>query len=87
MAQETAGEPAEAEHLYFRWAGGIVRHPPGRPEDMEIFEGMEWKPGPAEAIRDVAAVDPEQRTPNAWCTRLSDREAKRMITAMSGKIV
>ncbi len=86
MAQETPGEPVDEEYWYFRWAGGIVRHPPDRPQDMEIFEAMVWRPGPAEAIRDVAAVDPDQRTPNAWCTRLSPGEAGRMIRAMSGRI-
>ena len=68
---------AIAEYRYFRWAGFLLRHPEGDPEQAEILKGMQWSPAPQEAVVDISALL-EDHPPGGWCTRLSPTEASRM---------
>ena len=72
------------EYRYYRWAGRIVRHPEGRIPQVEMIEAMEWIPAPAEVAELIAGLDPEDTSPSAWCARLSQREAQRMVEALGG---
>lgn len=65
------------EHLYYRWAGFLLRHPKEDRDQSEILKGMKWSPAPKEAVIDISALL-EDHSPGGWCTRLSPTEAARM---------
>ena len=62
---------------YYRWAGFLLRHPPGDREGAEVLKAREWVAAPKEAISDISEL-PEDHPPGGWCARLSPSEAKRM---------
>ena len=74
------------DYLYYRWAGRVVRHIPGRLEDLEMLEARQWIPAQDEARTAIAALDPEDRSSGGFCARLSQGEAQRMVEALGGKI-
>lgn len=84
MSTDTVPGSGEAEpdqdYVYFRWAGFLLRHPPGDPSGAEILKVLQWSPAPAEAVSDVSEL-PEDHPPGGWCARLSRSEAARMAAS------
>ena len=77
-AASTAGAgDRDQDYVYYRWAGFLLRHPPGESGDAEILKVLRWTPAPAEAVSDVSQL-PDDHPPGGWCTRLSRSEAARM---------
>ncbi|MDP8987442.1 MAG: hypothetical protein M3N11_03750 [Actinomycetota bacterium] len=77
-APSTAGDAADdQDHVYYRWAGFLLRHPRGDPSRAEILKVLRWTPAPAEAVSDVSQL-PDDHPPGGWCARLSHTEAARM---------
>ena len=77
MTADAAATAGDQDHLYYRWAGFLLRHPPGEPSDAEILKVLRWTPAPPEAVSDVSQL-PDDHAPGGWCTRLSRTEAARM---------
>lgn len=46
MTADAAATAGDEDYLYYRWAGFLLRHSPGEPNDAEILKVLRWTPAP-----------------------------------------